>query len=157
MLLRLLLPSLFICCPVTKQAKRRRREKAKEENFAKYSTRSTKTKVFGVANNRANHFGSWFWPLSAPFILQENPAFIFIFCYLAVCYLATRHLPCSAAFPLLFGRCVASRQALCLLLTSFRAYVTKRSNRWPWRPQQASYGSQHIEDCFFFVITPISG
>ena len=79
-------------------------------------------------------------PLS---FFKKNPAFIFIFCYLAVCYLATRHLPCSAAFPLLFERCVASRRALCLLLTPFRAYVTKRSNRWPWRPQQASYGSQH--------------
>merc|ERR1711966_499050 len=57
--------------------------------------------------------------------------------------LATRHLPCSAAFPLLFERCVASRRALCLLLTPFRAHVTKSSSRWPWRPQQASYGSQH--------------
>ena len=144
MLLRLLLPSLFICGLVIKQAKRRRREKAKEENFAKYSTRSTKTKVFGVANNRANHFGSHdFGPCLPLSFFKKTPAFIFIFifCYLAVCYLATRHLPCSAAFPLLFARCVASRQALCsylcLLLTSFRAYVTKRSSRWPWRPQQA--------------------
>ena len=79
-------------------------------------------------------------PLS---FFKKPPAFIFIFCYLAVCYLATRHLPCSAAFPLLFERCVASRRALCLLLTPFRAHVTKRSSRWPWRPQQASYGSQH--------------
>ena len=144
MLLRLFLPSLFICGPVIKQAKRRRREKAKEENFAKYSTRSTKTTGFLVLrttelNILAHDFGPCL-PLS---FFKKNPAFIFIFCYLAVCYLATRHLPCSAAFPLLFERCVASRQALCPLLTSFRAYVTKRSSRWPWRPQQAPCGSQH--------------
>ena len=143
MLLRLLLPSLFICGPVIKQAKRRRREKAKEENFAKYSTRSTKTTRVWCCEQQSQPFWLIILALVYPFHASRKNLFIFIFCYLAVCYLATRHLPCSAAFPLLFERCVASRQALCLLLTPLWAYVTKRSSRWPWRPQQASYGSQH--------------